>query len=173
MRTILYVLLVTFGVAGAGCSKHEAAPLAAAEQARLASTVRTGDARAEKQLVSGFYAIEDGAWRWTGRKFEVELGVPAGAAAKGALMECRFTIPPASIEKLKTQTLSASVGGQPLKPATIDTAGIFTYQREIPANLLAGSTVKVAFELDKALHPDGGDARELGVVASLFTLTAR
>jgi predicted small lipoprotein YifL len=173
-RYLLCLVVAAAAAASSGCGRKgppEASQTASTE-GRLASRVRTGDPRAAQQLVTGFYAIENGAWRWTGRKFEVELGVPAGAATSGAVLECRFNMPPTSVEKLKTQTLSASIGGEPLKPATLDTAGLFTYSREIPANLLAGSTVKVAFELDKALKPDNGDARELGVVASEFSLKA-
>ena len=54
-----------------------------------------------RQLVSGFYGIETGAWRWTGKQFAVALGTPAGAAQKGAVLELKLTVPPVTIEKLK------------------------------------------------------------------------
>ena len=66
-----------------------------------------------------------------------------------------FTVPPVTIEKVKSQTLSASIGGTALKPATLDTAGPFTYSREIEPAQLGSPTVKIAFELDKALPPGG------------------
>ncbi len=170
-RKLLCVLFATLAVAPFGCNRQKS-PISQ-EAAPLASVVRTGDPTAARQLVSGFHAIENGAWRWTQRKFEVELAVPPGAAARGAVLEARFTVPPVTIEKVKSQTLTTSVGGTALKPATLDTAGPFTYSREIEPAQLATPTVKIAFELDKALPQEGGDIRELGIVANNFLLKAR
>jgi len=174
-RTKFVTLVVTVVIASAGCSRKTAAPApgTAEEPGRLANIVRTGDPVAQKQLVSGFHAIENGSWRWTQKKFEVELGVPPGAAQNGGLLAAKFTVPPVAIEKLHDQTLSASIAGTSLKTATLDAAGPFTFSREIPAALLTGPTVKVSFELDKAVPTGGADARELGVVANSFSLTPR
>ncbi len=170
-RKLLCVLFASLAVAPLGCNRQKSP--STQEAAPLASEVRTGDTTTARQLVSGFHAIENGAWRWTQRKFEVELAVPPGAATRGAVLEARFTVPPVTIERLKSQTLAASVAGTPLKPATIDTAGPFTYSREIEPAQLATPSVKIAFELDKALPQQDADIRELGIVANNFLLRAR
>src|SRR5579862_9866316 len=66
--------------------EQEAAP-------RLLSTVRTNDPSASAQLLSGFFPIEAGAWRWTAGKFSVLLRTPPAAAQSGAALSFSFTLP--------------------------------------------------------------------------------
>jgi hypothetical protein len=140
---------------------------------RPASTVQTGDPKTAGQLVSGFYGIENGAWRWTQRQFTVLLASPAGAAQSGAILELRLTVPPPSIEKLKSLTLTASVEGTDLGSQTYTAPGPYIYKKDVPAKLLAGGSVKVAFQLDKSMTPGGADMRDLGVVVSSVALQSR
>jgi hypothetical protein len=170
---ILGTIAVTLVLAGAGCkrSSQPAESKAAAEApASLSSAVGMGNPKLSRQLLSGFHSIENGAWRWTMRKFEVELATPPNAAQKGAMLEFQLSFPPVAVEKLKSQTVTASVGGTALAPETYSTPGVHTYRREIAPALLAGPSVKIAFELDKALPPDSADIRELGVVATSIAL---
>jgi hypothetical protein len=177
MRRILWWALVgTLALAPPGCKQktNPGQPGAAVEGSkRLASTVRMGDRLAAGQLASGFHGVENNAWRWTERKFAIDLGTPAGAAEKGAILELKLTVPPPTIAKLQSVTLSASVGGTALAPETYSAVGQHTYRREILPGALAGETVRIDFELDKAMSPGGGDVRELGIVANSIGLTAR
>lgn len=174
-RALSAALLAAVLWAPVGChKKRNAEPQAAVEEApRLATTVHTGDAKSAPQLVSGFYDIEDGAWRWTGKQFTVELGVPVGAGQAGAALELDFTIPDVVIQKSKNVTLAASVDGNTLPPETYTKAGEYAYQREVPAALLKGSSVKVTFTLDKTIQAGGGDLRDLGVVATSVGLKGK
>jgi hypothetical protein len=162
----------------AGCGKV-GPPAPAAERqsagstARMASTVHVGDPKMAAQLVSGFHGIESGSWRWTQRQFTVALGVPAGADQAGGTLELRLTVPPPSIEKLNSLTLTASIGGTDLGPETYSKPGPYIYKRDVPARLLLGDPVKVAFTLDKAMNPGGADLRELGVVVTSIGLAAK
>ncbi len=157
-----------------GCKQRtvETRP-AAGEPARLATTVHTNDARSAGQLLSGFYGIENGAWRWTGREFAVALGTPAGAAQKGAVLELKLTVPPVTIEKLQSVTLSASMNGAALAPETYTKPGQYSYRRDIPATALSGDSAKVNFQLDKAMPPAGADVRELGIIVSSAGLESK
>lgn len=150
--------------------KGPAAEQKAVEAKRIATTVQMGDPRAAGQLVSGFYDIEDNAWRWTGKQFVIELGTPLGAAGRGATLEFQYTVPPVVIEKNGPVTLSASVDGNVLPPQTVSSAGEQVYKADVPAALLGGESVKASFTLDKAMPPSGGDQRELGVVARSASL---
>ena len=67
-------------------------------------------------------------------------------------------------EKLFTVALSANAGGSALPPETYTTAGDYLYVREIPASVLTGETLRVDFQLDKAMAPSGADIRELGII---------
>lgn len=143
------------------------------EAPRLASLVHMGDRTMANQLASGFYDIESGAWRWTMQQFAVNLRPPAHSAQQGAVLELHLTVPPPSIRKLGSITLSAAIGGSVLAPETYSKAGEYTYRRDVPANLLGGDAVRIDFQLDKAMPPDDVDKRELGIVTSSVSLAAK
>jgi hypothetical protein len=158
-RPFLTALALAIAFAPLGCNRKAGAP-------HLLSIVQMGDAQAQAQaqLVSGFYPIEAGAWRWTKQNFSVLLAPPSGAAQKGAWLRVRVTAPEALIAKMGTVTLAASVNGQQLPPETYSAAGTYTYERDAPANLLQGASVKVDFALDKVMPPAGPELRDLGIV---------
>lgn len=160
LRWSCSVVLVTLAFAPLGCKRKEAAKQAAP----MASTIHMGDPQTAAQLITGFYGIEQSAWRWSGRRFSVALRPPLGAAQKGATLQLRLTVPPVVIEKLTTITLSATIGGGALPPETYTQPGDYTYTREVAPGLLAGESVRVDFQLDKSMPPSGADQRDLGVV---------
>ena len=124
------------GAAGLQTEEARGASKSCRRPTRVPTTVQLGDPRAAGQVVSGFYDIEDGAWRWTGKQFVVELGTPLGAAGRGATLELHFTIPPVVIEKNPSITLSASVDGNVLPPETVTKPGEYVYKRDVPASLM-------------------------------------
>jgi hypothetical protein len=160
LRWSCSVLLVTLALAPLGCKRKQAGKEAPA----MASTIHMGDPRTEAQLVSGFYGIEQNAWRWTGRRFSLVLRPPLGASQKGATLQLRLTVPSVIVEKLKTISLAATIGGSALPPETYTQAGDYTYTREVAPALLAGQSVRVDFQLDKSIPPSGADLRDLGLV---------
>ena len=143
------------------------------EEPRLASTVHMGDRAAAEQLVSGFYEIEGGGWRWTQKQFAVMLRPPVGAARNGAVLELHLTVPAPSIEALKSLALTASVGGSTLEPETYRKAGEYIYRRGVDARLISGGAVRIDFQLDKAMAPGASDLRELGIVITSAGLVAQ
>ncbi len=167
-------LLAAFLLAAPAC-KHQDVQVTGTieEPPRLASMVRMGDRTMASQLVGGFYDIESNAWRWTERKFAVNLRPPAHSAQQGAVLELRLTVPQTSIAKLGSLTLTATVDATALAPETYSKAGDYTYRRDVPANLLAGDAVRVDFQLDKAIPPGDVDQRELGVVAASVRLVSK
>jgi hypothetical protein len=140
------------------------------EGQRLVSTVRVSDPKLESQLVSGFYGVEGNAWRWTAKNFSVVLHAPMGAAQKGADLTVALTVPGVVVEKLKTVSLAATANGQPLTPETYTEQGQFTYKRSLPASAFSSDSVRVDFQLDKAIPPSGADQRELGIIVSSIGL---
>jgi len=153
--------------------KKPAAQQVVQEATRVPTTVQLGDPRAAGQVISGFYDIEDSAWRWTGKQFVVELGTPIGAGGRGATLELYFTIPAVVIEKNPSITLSATVDGNVLPPETYTKPGEQFYKRDVPPSLMNADAVRVAFELDKTMTPGGADARVLGVIATKVALVRK
>jgi hypothetical protein len=144
------------------------------EGPQMASIVHTADPQSDTQLVTGFYNIEEHAWRWTSQKFSVVLKPPAGGAQRGATLTMQCAIPDAVIAKLKTVSLTGTIGATELAPETYTQSGPYTYTRDIPANLLNADAVRIDFQLEKALPPGtNGDQRELGIIVSSVGLEAK
>jgi hypothetical protein len=176
VRLGLATLALTLAFAPLGCRRKTTLRVQTTEEEApsMASTVTMGDARSEPQLVSGFYAIEQGSWRWTARQFAIVLRPPFGAVEKGATLKMELTVPDPVIAKLHTVSLTASVNGHLLPPETYTRPGPYTYKRDVDASLMTGESVKVEFLLDKAVPPGaGGDLRELGIVARSIGLEPR
>ena len=132
--------------------------------------VRMNDPRASAQLLSGFYAIENNAWRWTAGKFSVLLRAPPAAAQSGATLTLKFAVPEAAIQKLGAVTLTASINGVALQSTRYDDAAAYTFTADVPPSMLTAESVKIDFALDKSFHADG-DVRELGIIAASAGLT--
>jgi len=139
----------------------------------LSSMVNMADPYTATQLVSGFHAVENGAWRWTMRRFSVMLKTPQGAETNGATLLFRLFVPDDQINRLGPITVSADVDGHQLEPQTYAKPGDYVYSRPVPAEALKAPSVKVNFSLDKDREPDGVDGRQLGVVATTIGLKPR
>ena len=170
MRTKTVATLLTLSVvlAGAACKRRDRVKIQQTEEEapQLATTVHVADPRASAQLISGFYDIEQNAWRWTAGKFSVMLRVPRGAAEKGALLHLKFSLPDPVVARLKSVAVGAMIEGTALKPQTYTQAGEFTYDPDVPVALLARDSVKVDFVLDKSLPAGSVEQRELGLIVT-------
>src|SRR5260370_41529340 len=133
------------------------------DSASLASVIHMSDPSAAAQLLKGFHAIEEKSWRWTMGEFAIVLRPPRNAAAKGATLHFKFTLPEAVLAKVKPVSLSASVNGTALPPATYTQAGELGYSRAAHDKLLSGDAVNLEFKLDKFLPAGPVETRELGV----------
>jgi hypothetical protein len=169
------ILILSLAVVPLACKRQRRVAVQTVEEeaAPVATIVHTADPHAAPQLISGFYGIEQNAWRWTAGKFSVMLGTPRSAAAQGATLQLKFTIPDVVIQHVKAVSLTAAIYGTPLPPESYTQAGEFTFSREIPASMLGSGSVKVDFTLDKAMPPTEADKRELGVVVSTIGLQAK
>jgi len=143
------------------------------EPPHLSSMIRMADPRAASQLLSGWYQVEDNAWRWTARNFVAVLRPPPGSATLGAVLEFRFTIPEVVIKLLKSVTISANVRSFRLSPESYLRPGDDDYARDIPPGVLSGDSVRVDFTLAKAILPSQSDGRELGVIAHSLSLETK
>lgn len=162
------LLVGSLALAAGGCKRQRRFQVQTVEEApALATVVATADPHIAKQLVSGFYGVEQNSWRWTAGRFSVLLRPPRTAAANGATLQLKFAIPDVAFPRLKGVSLSAYVNGNVLPPETYAQPGSYTYSRDVPASLLAGDVARIDFSLDKTIAPTAADGRELGVVVSM------
>jgi len=140
----------------------------------LLSAIAVGQPRAERQLLSGFWFVENNSWRWTKHSFAVRLMPPPDAAQKGATLDFGFALPDSVINHRKSVTLYATVGDVSLPPETYTASGDYSYRTPVPASAFkAGGAVKVAFSTNNFLAAGEVDARELALVAKSFALEPR
>ena len=170
-RKILAAVLLTMLAFVPACRRKRGSTAEGAPE--LASTVHLGDPRVADQLVAGFHQIEANAWRWTARKFTVVLRAPAGSGQVGAVLQVHLTVPPVVIDKVGSITLSGSAGGAALSPETYSKPGDYIYQRDVPADAIRSSAIRVEFQLDKSLEAGSVDQRELGIVVSSIGLSLK
>ena len=174
VRLCCSLLLMALVLAPMACKRKKVRVGATDEETpKMQSVLNMGDTRVEPQLIKGFHGIEAAAWRWTEKQFTVALRPPFGASQKGAKLTVKLTVPPVTIEKLKSVALSATAGGSALPPETYTTPGDYVYVREIPASLLTGDSLRVDFQLDKAMPPSGADIRELGIIVLSIGLESK
>ena|ERR1700722_6977061 len=134
------------------------------------SKIDIAETRSADQLLSGFYAPENGAWSWTAQEFTAVLKPPDGAEQRGATLELHLYIPDSQIESIGPMTLSATTGGYVLHAEKFSKGGTYIYSRKIPKDALATSLLPVKFCFDKARAPYVGDGRELAAIVSRIEL---
>ncbi len=150
----------------------EAQSLATRHKPSESASVLMKDPEAGGRL-RGFYQIESGAWRWTGRAFSIQMASPDPADSKPLRLVFAFYVPDVVTQQLGTVTLTAKVGGHELTPSVWPQSGRFTYVRNIEAGWLKPAGDRIDFSLDKAMPPSASDGRELGVIAVSATLEPR
>jgi hypothetical protein len=139
----------------------------------MMSSIDMANPVAARQLLSGFYALENHAWRWTARRFSLALAAPPEASTKGATLLLHFYVPEAQAKKLGPVTLIARVDNVPLRPETFSGSDTFTYSRDVPADILQPRIIPVSFSFDKSVPPGGAEARELAAVVASVELRTR
>ncbi len=164
---LLLVLLLS------SCSRRDAgeAPLVQEEQQPYHpawNVLNVTDPGAAPRLLKGWHEAEPGGWRWTEKNFAVLMKTPARGQA--AILELNLVVPEASIARLHSITLRALIGRISLPAETYSQPGGHTYSQLAPGAAMQGDTVRIEFQLDKALAPGEVDSRELGVVVSSVSL---
>jgi hypothetical protein len=124
------------------------------------SRIPLGDSAFADRL-EGFYAIEEGRWRWSQRDFAIRFDPPVLRGATSARLSLEMYLPDLIAQKLGPVTLSARVNGHPTRPELYRQPGSSTFTRDLPAVWLGTGPVRVEFSVDKTLN---ADQREVGIV---------
>ncbi len=106
-----------------------------------------------RQIVSGIFDIENGQWRWMGKKAILLLKSPAGPAP----LIVRFFIPP----QAPARTMTVFVGETQVASRTYSAPGAYTLTTN-PIRFQTASTT-ITIIVDKTFSV-AGDARELGII---------
>ncbi|MBI3695124.1 MAG: glycosyltransferase family 39 protein [Acidobacteria bacterium] len=117
------------------------------------SYLRMSDPEAAPQLLSGFYQIENNAWRWMAEQAAVTLQAPDSATR----FEMVFVIPTMAPARRLTIALDGVVLATPAYPAP------GRYTLSAPVQLPAASAHQLTLTVDESFHPKG-DERRLGLI---------
>lgn len=116
-------------------------------------------------LLQGWHPVEEGGWRWTGKRFSARLRTKDTALRT---LRMSVAIPEAVLRDVAAVTLSAQVNGVALAPETFGSEGRHVYTRTLPESQTGDYLVE--FEVDHAIQPTGADKRELGLVVASIGL---
>jgi hypothetical protein len=103
---------------------------------------RAFEAVQRSQLLSGWHALENNAWRWTARKFTIAVASPGTLTLRCTVPES--LTPPVRLQWAGDQTVFHAAGDYPLA-------------------IRVGAGV-LEFEVDQCLAPDSTDARERALI---------
>lgn len=171
MRTLsLTLILIPLLLSVSACKRRHSS---SGQTQMLASSIYAGDPNVASHFAKGFYDVEEGAWRWTGKEFAVDLSAPLHSDQKGAQLVMKLAVPDAVIQKLTSVQLTASIAGYKLAPQIYAKPGQYTYTRDVPADKLQSDVVRIDFSLDHTLPPTQTDVRELGIIVSEVGLVAK
>jgi hypothetical protein len=135
------------------------------------SIIRMADLHTEKQLLKGFYQLEAGAWRWTDKDFSVMLKVPEDAAKNGGVLTLQGSLPPESVQNGPME-VTGEIDGKALEQKSFSKPGEIIYRVDVPASVLTHPLIAADFRLSST-HRVPGDARDLGIIASVIGLRAK
>ena len=144
--------------------------VAKSDDSSVASILNMADPATERQLISGFFAVEGNSWRWTGPAFVVLLKAPRRVDRTSVELVVRLFIPATQIQKLGAMTLSVDVDGVPLSPETFTKSGEFIFRRILPPSGRFAGVLPVNFSFDKAAPPSAQDERELSAIVTSISL---
>ena len=113
----------------------------------------------QQQLLSGFYELEDGAWRWMGERGIASLRVTEGVSQ----FELVFYIH----DMAPARRVAVAIDGQTIADETYTETGPHTLQ--VPFTPPEKTSVQVLISVDKTFQPPG-DERTLGVYVNAFGL---
>ena len=140
--------------------------LPGAKPPEMLSYLQLGDIRSRAQLVSGWYAIEDGAWRWMAPEAEATLRPLPDQAVQ---FELQLFFPPDFMRRAGSPVaVSVILNGKPFTSAMYFEPGGHTLAKRVPPELLGElftwPTTRVSIRVNPYVPPNATDQRALGAV---------
>jgi len=126
------------------------------------SYLHLGDVRTRAQLLSGWYTIEDGAWRWMSNQAEATLRPLPNQSQR---FELQLFFPPDFMDRAGTPvTVSVKLNGKPFTSAFYYEPGGQTVSDLVPPELLTQPVTHVTIRITPSIRPTAKDQRTLGAV---------
>jgi hypothetical protein len=118
------------------------------------------------RTLEGWHEIEQNQWRWTAKRFSIEVTLPeTEPAAEFAL---RFRVPEAVLAQQQSVRVECRWGELLLGAIHCDKPEPIEFRGVIPASAGAGAVLRLEFTVDSAYVSGAGDVRDLGVIVPLL-----
>jgi tRNA (mo5U34)-methyltransferase len=131
----------------------------------LIESERFPDAPPDLELLSGWYGVEQGSWRWTSDRFSARILSP-GSQAHTLVM--RFFLPESGFTGGRHYQLHVAVEGREVAVQNYDSPGQKTLRVPIGKAPAAGEPLMIECSLDPPQPPAAGDPRVLGLIVTFF-----
>jgi len=136
----------------------------------LLSYLHLGDIRSRAQLISGWYTIEDGAWRWMAPEAEATLRPLPDQAVQ---FELQLFFPPDFMRRAGSPVnVSVMLNGKPFTSAMYFEPGGHRLAKLVPRELLTWPTTRVSISVNPSIPPSATDQRALGAVVQALGFVA-
>lgn len=116
-------------------------------------------------LLNGWHDPESSGWRWTCRRFSIEVPNPP---PKPRALQFEVYVPRECMQEGRL-SLVASSGAAQLFSQEFDRPGVHSVVRRLNISK-ASDALRIDFELNRALAPDAQDRRERGIIVSRIRL---
>lgn len=113
------------------------------------------------KLLEGWYPLEHSSFRWTQRRFSIEVRRPPSAPFTTLRFDFRLAGP-------GPVTLSATVNGIAMPSAAFREEGEHSYDIRLPQEALASSPIRIDFSADKCVAAGVNDQRELALLVPFW-----
>ena len=115
--------------------------------------------------LDGWHDIENDAWRWTNRRFSLEVTLPQEPVAREFAL--KLVVPEPVLSATGTMAVHCHVGGIPAGELTCCSPGEIEFRGTFPPRNNRGERLKLEFTVDSGFSPQE-DRRDLGIVVPLL-----
>jgi len=121
--------------------------------------------------LDGWYEPEQDSWRWTAKRFSLEVVLPLEQPVMGFSLS--INVPEGVAEDTQSITVSCSIRGERVGSATYEAPGPVEFTGKFPPFAAHEPILRLEFCVNSSFGVPSGDLRELGICVPLLDFTQK
>ena len=121
--------------------------------------------------LDGWYEPEEDAWRWTAKRFSLEVVLPLEQPVAGFALS--ISVPEVLVADTQRITVSCRIGGEAAGSIAYDAPGKSEFTGQFPPFAAHEPILRLDFAVDSSFCLSSGDPRELGICVPLLDSTQK